>query len=125
VSFTESLTPEAKAYFEEVCKSPFSQQAVAFLNAYWAEVGSQAPFVFEFAWDTIQYADMHSKGVSYVHLYDQGNDLDFNIGLYFYEQLCKRLTMDEYKKFTADEYKISQPEMLTAIVRKKGNPREG
>ena len=37
----------------------------------------------------IKYADMHAKGVSLVHLSDEGTDLDFDIGLYFYEKLCK------------------------------------
>ena len=32
---------------------------------------------------------MHAKGISLVHLYDEGTDLDFDIGLYFYEKLCK------------------------------------
>merc|ERR1712226_828407 len=66
---------------------------------------------------------MHAKGCSYVHLYEEGNDLDFNIGLYFYETLCKNLAEGgrhgEFKEFKADEYKMSQPEMMTAIVRKK------
>jgi hypothetical protein len=39
----------------------------------------------------IKYADMHSKGISLVYKYDEGRDLDFDIGLYFYEQLCKFL----------------------------------
>ena len=43
-AFTDKLSPEALAYFNEVCKRPFSQQAVAFMNAYWAEVGSQAEY---------------------------------------------------------------------------------
>jgi hypothetical protein len=36
-------------------------------------------------------ADMHTKGVSYIHLYEEGNDLDFNIGLYFYEKLIAKI----------------------------------
>jgi hypothetical protein len=119
MSFIEKLDPEALAFFNDVASRPFSGQAVAFLNAYWAEVGSQANFIFSFAWETVKYADMHAKGVSYVHLYDEGNDLDFNIGLYFYEQLCKRLEQPEYKEWTVDEWKMSQPEMMTAIKRKQ------
>merc|ERR1712194_914960 len=95
----------------------------AFLNAYWDEIGSQAEFIFGCAWETIKYADMHAKGCNYVHLYEEGNDLDFNIGLYFYEKLCKNLQdggdKKEYTSFAKDEYKISQPAMMTAIVRKK------
>jgi hypothetical protein len=34
------------AYFMEVCKRPFSQQAVAFLNAYWPEAKDEAEFIY-------------------------------------------------------------------------------
>lgn len=120
MSFIEKLDPEALKFFNDLAAQPFSNQAIAFLNAYWAEVGDQADFIFSFAWDTIKYADMHAKGVNYVHLYEEGNDLDFNIGLYFYEQLCKRLNdIPQYKPWTASEWAKSQPEMMTAIVRKK------
>lgn len=123
MSFAEKLTPEALEFFNKVCKMKFSEQAVYFLNAYWAEVGDQAEFIFGVAWETMKYADMHAKGVNYVHLYDEGNELDFNIGLYFYETLCKNLDQGgqkgEFKQFAADQYKHSQPGMMTAIVRKK------
>jgi len=48
-SFIEKLDPDALAFFNEVASKPFNQQAVAFLNAYWPEVGSQAEFVFTYA----------------------------------------------------------------------------
>lgn len=119
MSFIEKLDPEALAFFNDVASKPFGEQAVAFLNAYWNEVGSQADFIFEVAWERIQYADMHAKGVSLIHKYEEGNDLDFNIGLYFYEQLCKWLDENSSSRFRGDEFKMSQPEMMTAIVRKK------
>jgi len=122
MSFTEKLDDEGLAFFNATTAKPFAQQAVAFLNAYWGEVGSQADFIFGCAWETIKAADMHAKGVNYVHLYDEGNDLEFNIGLYFYEKLCKNLQdggmKGEFKKYTADEFKMSQPAVLTAIKRK-------
>lgn len=121
MAFKEKLSPEAIAYFNDVASKPFSQQAVAFLNAYWDEVGDQADFIFNVAWPTMKYADMHTKGVNYVHLYDEGVELDFNVGLYFYEHLCKRV-LDEPSgaKWRNDsKYAMSMPEMLTAIVRKK------
>jgi len=34
---------------------------------------------------------MHTKGVNYVHLYEEGNDLDFNIGLYFYGEFLNKV----------------------------------
>jgi len=117
MAFAEKLDAEGLAFFSEVCKRPFSQQAVAFLNAYWNEIGDQADFIFGCAWETIKFADMHAKGISYVHLYEEGWDLDFNIGLYFYEQLCKRL--DEGKEWAPyKSFAKSQPEMMTALKRK-------
>jgi len=118
-SFTEKLDPDSLAFFNEVCKKPFNQQAVSFLNAYWPEVNTQAEFIFSVAWEVIKYADMHSKGVSLLYLYEEGFDLDFNIGLYFYEKLCKFLEDPNNAKWTAKEYAISQPEMMTAIKRKQ------
>lgn len=117
MSFTEKLSEEDLAFFNGVASSPFSTQAIAFLNAYWAEIGSQAEFIFGCAWECIKYVDMEAKGVSLVHLYKEGVDLDFDIGLRLYEYLNKYVK--EKKEWSTDEYKISQPEMMTAIVRKK------
>ena len=52
-AFTEKLDAEALAYFSDLCQKPFSVQAVAFLNAYWPEVGSQSEFIFSCAWEKI------------------------------------------------------------------------
>jgi hypothetical protein len=117
MAFTEKLDAAGLAYFNQICQSPFSQQAVAFLNAYWAEIGSEADFIFGCAWETVKYADMHAKGISYVHLYEEGNELELNIALYFYEKLCQRL--DEGKEWAPfKSFQKSQPEMMTAIKRK-------
>lgn len=120
-AFTAKLSPEALAYFNELCQKPFSAQAVAFLNAYWSEVGSQAEFIFSCAWEMIKKCDMHAKGLNYIHLYDEGNDLDFNIGLYFYEQLCKEVidSPGGRKWRDDDKYQPSMPTMMTALVRKQ------
>jgi|Transcript_27378 hypothetical protein len=118
MSFVEKLGEEELAFFNDVASKPFSQQAVSFLNAYWDEVGDQADFIFTVAWETMKYADMHAKGISLIHKYEEGVDLDFNIGLYFYEKLVKFVdeTKDGWKD---DQWKKSHPEMMTAIVRKK------
>jgi hypothetical protein len=119
-SFTEKLDPDSLAFFNEVAKRPFAQQAVAFLNAYWPEVHTQAEFLYSVAWEMMKYADMHSKGISLIYKYEEGSDVDFNIGLYFYEKLCKFLE-DSKNSQWADQktYGISQPEMMTAIKRKQ------
>lgn len=117
MSFIEKLDDEALAFFNDVAAKPFSQQAVAFLNAYWNEVGSQADFIFTVAWEIMKYADMHTKGVSLIHLYEEGVNLEYNIGLYFYEKLCKFL--EDNPQWAEEKWAISQPTMMTAIVRKK------
>merc|ERR1711934_2891 len=119
MSFTEKLDPAALEFFNDVCSRPFSQQAVAFLNAYWPEVQSQVEFIFNVAWETIKYADMHCKGISLIYKYDEGNDLDFDIGLYFYEKLCKFVEDPKNAKWASEEFAMSQPEMMTAIKRKQ------
>jgi hypothetical protein len=117
-SFTEKLDAEALKYFGEVASRPFSQQAVAFLNAYWPEVSGEADFIYSVSWDIIKYADMHSKGISLIYKYEEGHDLDFDIGLYFYEQLCKHVEDPKNASLVA-KYTRSHPEMMTAIKRKQ------
>jgi len=117
-SFTEKLDAEALKYFGEVATRPFAQQAVAFLNAYWPEVSKEAEFIYLVSWDIIKYADMHCKGISLIYKYEEGNDLDFDIGLYFYEQLCK-FTEDPKNQHLVGQYTRSHPVMMTAIKRKQ------
>jgi len=89
----------------------------SFLNAYWPEVHDEAEFIYCVAWDVIKHSDMHTKGISLIYQYDEGADLDFDIGLYFYEQLCKFVEDGRNSKFA--NYKRSQPEMMTALKRKQ------
>jgi len=118
-SFVEKLSPEALQHFNNVCKLPFSGQAVSFLNAYWPEVHDQAEFIFNVAWEVIKYADMHAKGISLIYQYEEGNELDFDIGLYFYEQLCKFVEQPKNKDWASEKFARSQPYMMTAIKRKQ------
>lgn len=118
-SFIEKLDEEGLRFFNYVAALPFSQQAVAFLNAYWAEVNSQAEFIYSVSWDTFKYADMQARGINYVHLYKEGVNLEFDIGLYFYERLCRFLGDRKNKKWVDEKYAPSQPQLMTAIVRKK------
>jgi len=117
-SFVEKLDKESFDYFCTVCKKPFNEQAVAFLNAYWAEVHTEAEFIFTVAWETMKYADMSAKGIQYLYQYEEGTDLDFDIGLYFYEQLCKFLD-DPKNAHWKNDFPMSQPEMMTAVKRKQ------
>jgi hypothetical protein len=120
-AFTAKLDAASLEFFSSVAKEPFSKQAIHFLNAYWQEVGSQAPFIFSVAWEVIKYADMHTKGISLLPLYEEGNDLDFNIGLYFYEQLYNKVMEKPEGKMWRDDptFAPSMPTFMTAIVRKQ------
>jgi len=115
-SFTEKLDAESLKFFEEVTHRPFSQQAVAFLNAYWPEVNAESEFIYSYSWDWVKRADMRAKGISLIFKYDEGFDVDFDIGLYFYEQLCK---FCEENKSRVDQYARSLPTMMTALKRKQ------
>merc|ERR1712130_153771 len=106
-------SPEALAYFNEVARRPFSQQAVAFLNAYWPEVHDQAEFIFTVAWEVIKYADMHAKGIQLIYQYEEGCDL------YFDKQLCKFVEQPKNAQWADDKFARSQPTMMTAIKRKQ------
>jgi len=117
-SFTEKLSGDALKYFVDLCQQPFAQQAVAFLNAYWPETHTEAEFIYSVAWDVMKAADMHSKGISLVYKYDEGHDVDFDIGLYFYEQLCKYCEDPRNRDFV-NRYARSLPTMMTALKRKQ------
>jgi len=122
-SFKEKLDKEALDYFNEVAARPYSQQAVAFFNAYWPEVHEQAEFCFSVAWKKIMEVDMEAKGISLVHKYEEGTDLDFDMGLRFYEVLCKFLDREEAtqhnEEWLAERYEPSHPGVIiTSIIRK-------
>jgi len=118
MSFVEKLDKESLAAFNEASAKPFASQAVFFLNAFWDEYGDQAEFIYSVAYATMRKADMEAKGISYVHLYDEGADLDFDMGLYFFEQLVKVCEDPKSASYRAD-YPKSMPVMMTSIVRKK------
>jgi hypothetical protein len=126
MSFTEKLDEKSLAAFSVACKKPFSEQAQFFLNAFWDEYGDQAECIYQVAWEILKRADMRVRNVTYVHLYEEGNDLDFDMGLYLFEQLCK--FYDEPKPIVIPglvgpdwkaKYPGSVPTEMTAIVRKK------
>jgi len=126
MSFTEKLDKASLDAFSVACKKPFSEQAQFFLNAFWDEYGDQAENIYSVSWEIIKKADMRWRNVTYVHLYDEGNDLDFDMALYFFEMLVKfyqgnfqdKLLPKDGKE-NAKNYPKSVPEDMTAIVRKK------
>lgn len=119
MSFTEKLDEKSLEAFSVACKKPFSEQAQFFLNAFWDEYGDQAESMYSCAWEIIKMADRRWRNVQYIHLYDEGNDLDFDMTLYFFEQLSKYYNEDKKGKQYAAEYAKSVPQEMTAIVRKK------
>lgn len=80
-SFTEQLDAASLEVFNEACKRPYPQQCVFFLNAFWDECGDQAEFIYAIANSCFRIADMNAKGIKYIHLYQEGTDLDFGIYL--------------------------------------------
>jgi len=116
MSFTEKLDTDSLNAFNTATKKKFADQAQFFLNAFWDEFGDQAEFIYTVAWEYIKQADMKPKGVKYLHLYEEGNELDFDMSLYVFEQLNKFLeTNPKWSK----EYPKSVPKEMTAIVRKQ------
>jgi len=117
MAFLQKLDDASLALFNKISKEGFSKQAVFFLNAFWAEYGNQAEFIYSVHWDVIKRVDMFHRNIAYIHLYQEGNDLDFDMGLYFFEQLVKRCDSEKLAK--DPQYKGSIPQMMTSIVRKK------
>merc|ERR1712063_120202 len=59
------------------------------------------------------------KGISLIYQYEEGFELDFDIGLYFYEQLCKFIEQPKNSEWADPKYAPSHPTMMTAIKRKQ------
>jgi len=132
--FKGGLDQKSLDIFNENCKKPVSHQCMFFLNAFWDEFGDQAEFIYSVSNQVFRMADMKAKNVHFLHLYTEGNDLDFDLGIYHFEQLCKfwedpkhewfknamfglgswALKNAEYKK----TYEKSAPVMMTSIKRK-------
>lgn len=132
-AFKEALTKESLEIFNAAAKKSFSEQCVFFLNAFWVEFGNQAEFIYSVANNIYRMADMNAKGVQYLSSYEEGNDLDFDMGLYFFEQICLFVDEPTHAKFKPyglhtwyvknpnfrSQYSVSLPQMQTSIVRKK------
>jgi len=118
-AFTQQLDADSLARFTEVCKKPFSEQAMFFLDAFWVEYGKEADVIYRVHWDWIKHVDMKNKGIMYIHLYEQGCDLDFDMTLHFFELLAKYYNEDKTGVVDKKEFPASVPTEMTAIVRKK------
>lgn len=90
------------------------------------EYGDQAEAIYSAAFELIKRADMRTRNITYVHMYEEGNDLDFDMALYLFEQLCKfydesssgvipGLNGAEFKA----KYPASVPKEMTAVHRKR------
>lgn len=89
------------------------------MNAFYDELQDQAEAIYYVAWEIMKMADMRVNNVQYLHLYQEGHDLDFDMALYFFEQLCKFYEDPKNKQWQDDKWAPSRPVQLTAIVRKK------
>jgi len=117
-SITEKLDPASLQAFNVATKKKFSEQAQFFLNAYWDEYGDQAEQIYSVAWEHMKMADMRVRGIKYLHIYEEGCELDFDMSLYVFEQLNKFNQAPENAKWIK-EYAKSTPVDMTAISRKK------
>lgn len=61
---------------------------------------------------------MRRKNVKYIHLYEEGNKLDFDMGLYMFEQQKKFFEQPKNQP-QKEKYPKSVPTDITAITRKK------
>lgn len=118
MSATEKMDDEAMAIFNEVSKRPFAQQAMFFLDSFWDEVGDQTEVIYNVHWDIIKKVDMKSRNINYVHLYEEGADLDFDMGLHLFELLWKYAEDDKTADW-AKRFPKAFPVEMTSIVRKK------
>jgi len=132
-SFIEKLDQKSLDVFNAACSKNSSSQCMFFLNAFWDEYGNQAEFIYAVSNQIFRLADMKAKGIQFVHLYEEGKDLDFDMGIYFFEQLCKFTSDPGHEWFRGSngcgawaqkhadfqkEYDKSQPVMMTSIKRK-------
>jgi len=133
MSFIEKLDEKSLEVFNSATSKNSSSQAMFFLNAFWDEFGDQAEFIYAVGNQIFRLADMKAKGIMFVHLYEEGKDLDFDMGIYLFEQICKFWDDPQHEWFRPPglshwarqfpDYKKnfakSQPTMMTAIARKK------
>jgi hypothetical protein len=133
-AFKEKLDEKSLKVFNDACAKNSSSQAMFFLNAFWDEYGDQAEYIYAVANQIFRMADMKAKGISLVHKYDEGRDLDFDMGIYMFEQMCKFTEDPGHEWFRsaihglgswakkspdfAKTYAKSMPVMMTAIKRK-------
>jgi len=98
------------------------------------QFGDQAEFIYAVHNQCFRMADMKAKNVSFVHLYTEGNDLDFDMAIYMFEQICKFVEDPKHEWFRSSmfglgswaqkypefkkTYEKSVPAMMTSIKRK-------
>jgi len=132
-SFIEKLDAKSLEVFNAACSKNSSGQAMFFLNAFWDEYGDQAEFIYAVSNQIFRLADMKAKGIQFIHQYEEGKDLDFDMGIYFFEQLCKFTDDPGHEWFRGSNgvgnwaaknndfkksYEKSLPAMMTSIKRK-------
>ena len=88
------------------------------LNAFYDELKDEAECIYTVVWEIVKMVDMRHRGIQYIHLYEEGDDFDFDMALYLFESVIKFFNDDKNKKW-ADSNPRSIPKDVTAIVRKK------
>lgn len=88
------------------------------LNAFYDELKDEAQCIYEVLWEVIKRVDMDNKGIQYVHKYEEGNDLDFDMTLHLYEKVLYFFNDKKNAAWKASNPR-SIPKDMTAIARKK------
>lgn len=118
MAFVQKLDAESLKFFNEVCQRTFSEQAVFVLNAFYEELKDNLDFIYEVAWESIKKVDMDHRNIKYIHLYEEGCDLDFDMALRLFEVIFKYCEEPKNASYVS-RFPASVPKDLTAITRKK------
>jgi len=125
-AFIEKLDAKSMEVFNAACAKNSSNQAMFFLNAFWDEYGDQAEFIYAVSNQIFRMADMKAKGVHLLHLYEEGKDLDFDMGIYLFEQICKFWDDPNHEWFRGTVFGLSywaskHPDYKTAFAKSQAN----
>ena len=57
------------------------------MNAFWDEFRDHAEIIYDLLYSKIRKVEMDSQGIAYLHQYEEGMDLDFDIALVLFESV--------------------------------------
>lgn len=117
-AFVQSLDAESLKVFTKVTERTFAEQGQFLLNAFWSELEGESEFIYNVSYEQIKKVDMDNKGISYIHLYQEGSSLDFDMTLRLFE-VVRYYFEDKKNAAMAQKHAMSRPADMTAISRKR------